>query len=294
MKYYDNSKYLAKETANNYDKYLPNYYFFNDTTRKYEEELEIILAMINDKKFESVLELGVGTGRVTEKLISKSQRYTGIDISDSMIQKINEKLGGHEDTNFYTSDIGAFINKNYELNDINFLCSFWAFNYSVLSHFEYKDFETNTLFQSEDLELAEEGAIKQIKKLFSMLAPKAEFLFLYFDAYSVEQSYVTRILEKTLPFPYNDRGYTFKVFKRALSKINNLNYSIDHLNGFVKLDNDHHLLNYFKTLHLKGEISTPEDEDTLFNSFNVYKNVIGEYHIPAGVNIVRGRVNDFN
>ncbi|EME3529414.1 class I SAM-dependent methyltransferase [Enterococcus faecium] len=284
--YYKNSKYLSKDTATNYDLYLPEYFFFDNYTKSYKEEIDIIISNLDSKIYNTILELGVGTGRITEKIIPFSENYIGLDISESMIDKITRKLANNK-ADFFVYDINEFIRSTSSLDNVDFLCSFWAFNYSVLAHFERKNFNTNTLIPCEDLNLAEKQAIDQIVRLLSLLNPGTDFLFFYFDTYSVEQSYVTTVLEQQLPFPHNDRGYTFKVFKKALSFASE--YSNTHLNGYVYIKNDKHLLDYFKTLHLKGAINTSQDEQALINHFSAYKKRDGTYKIPAGVNVVKGK-----
>ncbi|QUE87977.1 methyltransferase domain-containing protein [Exiguobacterium alkaliphilum] len=290
MTFYENSKYLAVNTASDYDKFLPEYYFFDDESKKYIEETEFIQQTIGDRKYSSTLELGVGTGRVTKYLGPLSDEYKGIDISQSMISRITKKLPDSK-YSFVVQDINSFIDNNSEeLNKYDFVGSFWAFNYSILSFFEYTNFETGEVHPYQDLKSAEESAIQQVIKLFSNLKSGTEFLFFYFDAYSVEQSYVTRILQKELPFPYYDRGYTFKVFQKALNSLKTINYKCIYKNGYVELKNTEHLINYFSSLHLKGKLNTEEEKLLLVDSFKVYQYEDGHYEIPAGMNIISGKI----
>lgn len=42
-----------------------------------------------------ITEIGVGTGRIAIPFIKSGTRYTGVDISDQMLKRTTEKLGGH-------------------------------------------------------------------------------------------------------------------------------------------------------------------------------------------------------
>lgn len=290
--YIKGSKYLDEDTGIKYDSYLPEYYFFDFESKKYILEEKMVCSLFNNKEYKSILELGVGTGRITSYLINKSEDYKGIDISQSMINQLKQKIDKPR-ADFSVFEINDFINQYDNFNDHDLICSFWAFNYSILSFFETENYDTNEIIPSNNLIESEKKASNHISKLFKSLKKGCDFVFFYFDAYSVEQSYATRIMEETLPFPYYDRGYTYKVFKNTLQNLKNkqlLDYSVEHLNGFVKLENDNHLLNYYKELHLKNEINSKEDENKLLSAFLPYKFTSGEYKIPAGVNIVIGKM----
>ncbi|GAX48218.1 methyltransferase domain-containing protein [Pseudolactococcus reticulitermitis] len=290
MVYDENSKYLAKDTAENYEKYLPKYYFFDDEIREYVEETVVVENKLSRESFNSVLEFGVGSGRITELLMPISKKYKGIDISDSMIKRINRRFPV-EKSQFEVFDINEFINQNIDgLRQYDFIGSYWAFNYAILSFFEYRDLSTGKTYAIDNLTEAEEKAKEQITKLFSNLSKGTKFLFLYFDAYSVEQSYVTSVLEQSLPFPYNDRGFTFRLFKKILHQLESVKFVHEHKSGFVILDDDEHLIEYFKNLHLKGYLDSDESIELLMNTFRAYKYEDGHYEIPAGMNIISGNI----
>lgn len=94
------------------------------------------------------------------------------------------------------------------------------------------------------------------------------------------------MLSKKLPFPYKDRGYTYKLLLNTMVNREDINYEAIHYNGFVKLKDQRQLINYFKTLHLHGALNTPEDIEQLLMHFNAYQSVGEIYEIPAGMNMV--------
>jgi len=56
---------------------------------KDEDFIEAFLGMIPDETFNSILEVGIGTGAVAEKVVKNIGPLIGIDISKEMISKIN-------------------------------------------------------------------------------------------------------------------------------------------------------------------------------------------------------------
>ena len=76
----------------NYDK---NYWAkraaqYNKTSWvKNEDLIESFLAMLPKQNFDSILEIGIGTGAVAEIVANKIGHLTGIDISQEMISQIN-------------------------------------------------------------------------------------------------------------------------------------------------------------------------------------------------------------
>ena len=55
---------------------------------KNKEFLESFLNLLPKKKYDSILEVGIGTGAVAEKVVEKLGPLIGIDISPDMISKI--------------------------------------------------------------------------------------------------------------------------------------------------------------------------------------------------------------
>jgi len=56
---------------------------------KNEDFIDAFLGMLPDKSFDMILEVGIGTGAVAEKVSERIGPLTGIDISQKMISKIN-------------------------------------------------------------------------------------------------------------------------------------------------------------------------------------------------------------
>ena len=56
---------------------------------KNEKFIDSFLRMLPNQKFVSILEVGIGTGAVAEKMVEKLGHLRGIDISPDMISKID-------------------------------------------------------------------------------------------------------------------------------------------------------------------------------------------------------------
>ncbi|MEP6949233.1 MAG: class I SAM-dependent methyltransferase [Ginsengibacter sp.] len=103
------------DTRKAYDTWASQYDTNNNRTRDLEgQALRISLAPI---QFDSVLEIGCGTGKNTEWFIEKAKEVTAIDLSDKMLAKAKEKNTSAK-VQFTQADITlpwAFIGKRYDM-----------------------------------------------------------------------------------------------------------------------------------------------------------------------------------
>lgn len=103
------------ETRNAYNKWAEQYDTNENKTRDLEAKaLKETLSAIN---FESVLEIGCGTGKNTEWLIQKAKQITAVDLSEEMLAKAKEKINTGN-IEFHLADITkdwSFINGEYDL-----------------------------------------------------------------------------------------------------------------------------------------------------------------------------------
>ena len=103
------------ETRRAYDTWASQYDTNDNKTRDLEGmSLRTLLANI---PFNTVLEMGCGTGKNTEWLIEKANKVTAIDTSDGMLAKAKEKIASGK-VQFKKADITlpwTFIDKEYDL-----------------------------------------------------------------------------------------------------------------------------------------------------------------------------------
>ena len=74
-------------------------------------------AILPDIKFDNCLEIGCGTGKNTEYLITKAKQVTAVDLSNEMLAKARQKINT-DNVQFIQTDIKndwTFVTKQYDL-----------------------------------------------------------------------------------------------------------------------------------------------------------------------------------
>lgn len=87
-------KYIIKENDELYDEFYVDYYddLSNDLAKLKFETNEICHATKPDKKNSNILDIGCGTGNLVNKFTKKGYKIKGVDKSNAMIQKANQKF----------------------------------------------------------------------------------------------------------------------------------------------------------------------------------------------------------
>jgi len=96
-----------------YDAWANQYDSNENPTRDLDKKAAI--ETLSNYEFGSVLELGCGTGKNTEWLITRADRIVGLDFSEGMLAEAQEKLKSDKVV-FQLSD----INRDWNLNDHDF------------------------------------------------------------------------------------------------------------------------------------------------------------------------------
>ncbi len=78
--------------------------FYEEFTPIQQEMAQIISSNLGSEEFESVLEIGSGSGYLTQSVNIKFKDYTCLDISENMIKGLKEKLKDQKGYNFMVSD----------------------------------------------------------------------------------------------------------------------------------------------------------------------------------------------
>jgi len=117
-------------TQKAYDKWSEQY----DTNLNKTRDLEAVALrqILEDQSFESILEIGCGTGKNSQWLITKTKNLVGADLSAEMLAKAKEKLSAPNAT-FVQADITQdwkFARENFDLITFSL----------VLEHIENLDF----------------------------------------------------------------------------------------------------------------------------------------------------------
>jgi len=98
-----------------YNIWSKNYDTDNNKTRDLEEQA--IREILKDIPFENCLEIGCGTGKNTEWLISKATHVTAVDFSEEMLAKAKSKINSDR-VKFVKADITKnwiFTNEKFDL-----------------------------------------------------------------------------------------------------------------------------------------------------------------------------------
>jgi ubiquinone/menaquinone biosynthesis C-methylase UbiE len=72
---------------------------------------------LDDIEFDTCLEIGCGTGKNTEYLLTKAKQVTAVDLSDEMLAKARQKINA-DNVQFIQADITndwIFLNNQYDL-----------------------------------------------------------------------------------------------------------------------------------------------------------------------------------
>ncbi len=90
-----------------------------DTNSNKTRDLEAISlrTILPDIKFDNCLEIGCGTGKNTEYLITKAKQVTAVDLSNEMLAKARQKINT-DNVQFIQTDIKndwTFVTKQYDL-----------------------------------------------------------------------------------------------------------------------------------------------------------------------------------
>ncbi|MFM7053600.1 MAG: class I SAM-dependent DNA methyltransferase [Bacteroidota bacterium] len=102
-------------TRQAYDIWSKHYDTNNNKTR--DLEALALRTTLADIRFDSCLEIGCGTGKNTEWLLTKAKQLTAVDLSDEMLAKAKEKVCS-DSVQFQQADITqrwTFANKQYDL-----------------------------------------------------------------------------------------------------------------------------------------------------------------------------------
>lgn len=102
-------------TQNAYDNWASQYDTNENKTR--DLEARALRETLSNVQFRSCLEIGCGTGKNTEWLVTKAEVITAVDLSEEMLSKAKEKIQSSK-VDFVIADIHydwTFTEKSYDL-----------------------------------------------------------------------------------------------------------------------------------------------------------------------------------
>lgn len=130
---------IAEKHYDNLGEYYLNTFVSDGMSTINKAEINLILArldmLIKEKNRKiNVLELGIGPGRIAVEVVKRDVKYTGIDISDTMINISKKRLGDIENTHIFKRDIATGLPFKNNLFDL-------VYSIRVLKYLNIKDIE---------------------------------------------------------------------------------------------------------------------------------------------------------
>ncbi|HMN99498.1 MAG TPA: methyltransferase domain-containing protein [Miltoncostaeaceae bacterium] len=80
---------------------------YDDLLRRNRDGARRLVASLPDGRYDDVLDVGCGTGFVTEAMVDRfaTRRVTGVDPSEGMLERFREKLGGRVDATLQVAGV---------------------------------------------------------------------------------------------------------------------------------------------------------------------------------------------
>lgn len=152
----------------------------------------------------SVLELGCGTGRVTAALAPYAAYLHGVDSGQPMIERFTQRF---PDARATCQDTTAAVHAlcAEAAGSFDVVGGFWSLSYPIGDLFE--ELTAAGVRLRPDQHAARVEAEALIRRILCLVAPGGHLVILFFDSDTPEQRLVTRLWEKTAPFPGTGRGY---------------------------------------------------------------------------------------
>ena len=200
------------DTASLYNRRrLPHYYHGREDVDLVTEVLACHYSDATAKL--AILELGCGTGRITEKLVPYARRLVATDNSTAMLDVVRSRYSQVSCVCADTRDVVAVFRTD-EAHGFDVVVDCWSLSYPLGAYYETLTAEGVHL--AEDTARSRVEATRFVHDLVMLLAPSGHLVVLFFDANTPEQRLVTRQWERIAPFPEGGRGYTLNLLLRGL------------------------------------------------------------------------------
>lgn len=242
-----------------YNRLLKEYTFNNLSDLEHFEKY--IYSNVNKKNI-TALELGCGSGRVTDiflKKITDFKQFDLVDLSQEMIEFSKKRFSKYNNLNFFSQDSINFLKKTNKKYD--FVFSLWSLSHSIHDH-----------MSKEGVEKAS-ASIRKILINFikNKLAKNAVFFLIHFDSLSDEQRIVKRQEAKSSPvyIETNKQSHSKRliddVFK-FLSKKKIIKFTCKHYIGkTIKYKSINEALETFMNFHMETYFNRSDDLGEIIN-----------------------------
>lgn len=273
MEAFEMSKYVPYRSVDEYKILRPDYYFSGRSAEaRVAEALARCLAWTRGA---TLAECGCGPGPLWDLLPSH------VNI---LAVEPNRELWAADSppqVTYLEQDGFKFI-EDHE-GDLDVLAWMLAINYTLLAFFEHYDPSAKTVHLQDWLS-AHHQCLDKVVALLERRA-SSDWVVLFFDGESAEQSFVTRVWEEVAPFPFHDRSHTRKILEmvfqlRAFRTGSTL--EVTHLMGVADYGELDQAVERMMHFHLWGNFLDQAKIREQVRTFLAPFQVSGQVRCPAG------------
>ncbi|AIK35305.1 ubiE/COQ5 methyltransferase family protein (plasmid) [Bacillus pseudomycoides] len=264
-----------------YNKIIKDY-IFDDKT-----DLELFnewLAPLLKKENLKILELGCGSGRVTEVLTTQAQNkwreLALLDLSKQMLEYTGNKFSNYENLKLINSDSIEFLHNNEEEYDL--IYSLWSFSHSVHQVLTRDGFEAGKKYA--------QTAIR--KMIIQNMSSNSEFFLLHFDSCSEEQSILLKQWAKVFPLfgDFSSQSLSKQLIDEELARLQDegiISFEHNHYIGKeIEYASEDEALEVFMNFHMESFFNDsdklPEVMEELQTYFKGFTDESGKVKIKPG------------
>ncbi len=273
--------WLAK--MNTVEDYLPPEYYqrlLKPYTFGGVSDISLLKRFLRNKKPSKVLELGCGSGRASDNVVSMmpTANYTFLDLSKRMLEAAKSHLP--KDSSFVVSDAVKYMENSEDHYD--FVYTLWSFSHSTHQHIHRLGFKK-----------AGDYISSIIKKFIrENIVNNGSFFLIHFDSLSQEQGILMRQWKRVFPtfVNINLQSPSKQIIDKTLLELDTkgeITLSINHLQGdAIHYKSKNEVLETFMNFHLETYFNnSPFTEnviDDIERQIAKYRNKDGSYSITPG------------
>lgn len=272
--------WLAK--VNTIEDYLPPEYYqhlLKPYTFERVSDLLLLKKFLQNKKFLKVLELGCGSGRASDTVVSVTPNtdFTFSDLSERMLGAAKQHLP--KKSSFVVSDAVEYMENTENVYDLVY--TLWSFSHSTHQHIHRLG-----------IEKAEYYISSVIKKFIrENIAKDGSFFLIHFDSLSQEQRILMRQWRRVFPAFTNieEQSPSKQIIDKTLLELDSkgeVTLSINHLQGdAIHYKSENELLETFMNFHLETYFNNSSLTESVIEDIkgqsSKYRNEDGSYDITC-------------
>lgn len=243
-------------------------------------DLLLLEKFLQNKKFLKVLELGCGSGRASDTVVSEtsSANYTFSDLSERMLEAA--KQHSPEKSSFIVSDAVEYMENTENMYDLVY--TLWSFSHSTHQHIHRLG-----------IEKAEDYISSVIKKFIRLnIAKNGSFFLIHFDSLSQEQRILMRQWKRVFPAFTNidEQSPSKQIIDKTLLELDTkgeITLSINHLQGdAIYYESEDEVLETFMNFHLETYFNDSPLTESVIEDIKEqasrYRNENGSFDITPG------------